>query len=402
MTAERPRPSPLSGACRPLRRGLAFALFGLLWPALLPAADVTEKLKIFGYLTQAYGESDRGSIQGATEGGTTDLRKIAIQFRWEISETDTAVVQLAHERRGNDFLFPKHDELEVDWAFYEKMFTPTATVKVGRLNVPLGIYNEVRDVGTLLPFFNLPISFYAGVLNSAETVDGVSLTQTIAPRSDWSLEVDLYYGGWDTFQQQIDPTQEFGIANVEARAEDGLGLQLWLDTPIDGLRIGGGALTWLLDGPHSIRGTKDRWDAYHLSLDANLERWMLRAEFRRTTFDQDFAAFLGMPVSIPATAEREGFYVQLGVWITPQIGLFGQHEEASLGDNANLFPQLDDLHEDTALSINYRIRSDLLIRAEFHSADTQFPLGESGVPDDIIGRGPVEVEWAILAFSVSF
>lgn len=382
--------------------GLVLVLLGLLLPRPAAAAEIPEKLQIFGHLTQAYGESSQGSIQGATEEGTTDLRKIAVQFRWEISERDTAVVQLAHERRGNDFLFPEHDEVEIDWAFYEMRPTPTTTLKVGRLNVPLGIYNEVRDVGTLLPFFNLPISFYAGVLDSAETVDGISVAQTIVPRSDWNLETEFYYGGWDTFQQQVKPEEEFGIVNLDARAEDGLGVQLWLNTPIEGLRLGAGALTWLLNGPLSLPGSKDRWKTHHFSLDASFEKWMFRAEHRKWRFDQDFGAFAGLPDSLPGKAEREGFYVQLGVWLTPAIGLFGQFEDTSLRDNLNLFPRLEDFHRDKALSLNYRLRPDLLFRLELHAADTRLPLADPELPPDIIGRGPIEVEWAILAFSVSF
>lgn len=375
----------------------------LMSPGVVTSTELSEKLQIFGHLTQAYGETDRGSIGGATEGGTTDLRKVAVQFRWEISERDTAVVQLSHERRGNDVLFPEQDALEIDWAFYEIRPLPATSFKVGRLNVPLGIYNEVRDVGTLLPFFNLPISFYAGVVNSAETVDGVSVAHTFAARTPWSLDAELYYGGWDTFQQQVDPDAEFDVVSLEARAEDGIGVQLWLHTPIEGFRVGAGALTWLLDSPLSRGGpSKDRFDTFHASLDATLERWTFRAEYRKFKFDQDFGAFLGLPVSLPGKAEREGYYAQLGWWPTPKIGLFGQYEETSLGDNLNLLPELDDLHAERAVSVNYRMRTDLLVRVEFHSADTRLPLGDASQAPGTVQQGKMEVEWVIVAFSVSF
>ncbi len=292
------------------------------------AAEPPEEIRLFGHLTQAYGVSSKGSILGTTEGGTTDLRNVAVQFRWEKSERDSVVVQLSHEQRGDDIFAPARDEVEVDWAFYERRLGEYSTLKVGRLNVPLGIYNEVRDVGTLLPFFNLPISIYAGVLSSAETVDGVSIAHTFAPRSEWALDVELYHGGWDTFQQRVDVDSKFGIVNLDARAEDALGVQLWLDTPIQGLRFGVGTLTWLLSGPLTAPGTRDRWDTYHASIDASGDRWVLRAERRRWRFDQDFGAFLDLPVSIRGKAQRDGYYVQLGVWLSPQIGLFGQFDRA--------------------------------------------------------------------------
>ncbi len=369
--------------------------FGLS-ACLAVAAEPASKVKIFGHLSQAYGRSDRGSIQSATESGTTDLGNIAVQLRWEISPRDTAVIQLSHERRADDIFSPQQDELEIDWAFYQRRIGENTTIKVGRLNVPLGIYNEIRDVGTLLPFFNLPISFYAGVLSSAETVDGIAVSHTFAARSDWDLEADFYYGGWDTVQQQLSPEVDFGLRNLDARAEDGLGVQLWLNTPIHGLRLGAGGLTWLLDGPLSPAGTKERWDSYHLSLDLAVDRWMLRSEFRRWRFEQDFGGFLNLGSSLPAIAEREGFYVQAGVWVTPKIGLFGQFEAATLDNDLGLPPE-GDFHEDLGLSVTYRFRHDLVARVEYHRSDTRFPLDEAGP-----APRAVEVGWLIAALSVSF
>jgi len=383
-----------------LQRSLGLVCLGVL-ASPLPATETAEDLRISGFLTQAHGQSSTGRIQGATKDGTTDLRNVAVQFRWEKSERDTVVVQLSHEKRGDDLFFPDGDEVEIDWAFYELRIRELTVIKVGRLNVPLGIYNEIRDVGTLLPFFELPVSFYAGVLSSAETVDGISFSHTFAPRSEWALEAEAYHGGWDTFQQQVDLESDFGIVNLEARAEQGLGLQLWLQTPIRGLRIGGGTLTWLLHGPLSMPGRKDRWQSDHLSLDLTGERWMLRAERRQWRFDQDFGAFLNLPVSLPGRAQRDGLYVQLGGWVTPRVGLFAQFDEASLEDNLGLLPQLDDFHEDLALSFNYRVRPDLVIKVEHHDASTRFPLG---TPDQPMGVGsdPVDVTWTIASLSVSF
>ena len=362
------------------------------------AADPAGKIRIFGHLSQAYGKSDRGSIRSATEGGSTDLGNIAIQLRWEVSPKETVVIQLSHERRSDDIFSPKQDELQIDWAFYERLIGENTALKIGRLNAPVGIYNEIRDVGTLLPFFNLPISFYAGVLSSAETVDGISISHTFAARSVWDLEVDLYYGGWDTVQQQLHGDTDFGLVNLDARAEDGVGVQIWLNTAVRGLRLGAGGLSWLLDGPLSPPGTKERWESYHLSLDMAVDRWMLRSEYRHWRFEQDFGGFLNLPgVSLPGVANRDGFYVQAGVWATPKIGLFGQFEIASVESTLRLDQENDDLYEDLGLSLNYRFRHDLVARVEVHRSDTRLPLG-----DGITPQGNVDVNWLIAALSVSF
>lgn len=380
-------------------RGAALLLIAGLAPVPTVAEEPSKKFQLFGYLTQAYGQSSRGSILGSDEDGTTDLGNVAVQFRWNKSRREAVVVQLAHERRGDDLFLPKDENVDIDWAFYERRFGDNTRLKVGRLNIPLGIYNEVRDVGTLLPFFNLPLSAYPGVLSSAETVDGVSLSHTFLPRSTWTFDGELYFGGWDTFQQRLEPASEFGVINLEARAEHGVGVQLWANTPLPGMRLGAGALTWEMDGPISLPD-KDRWWSYHASLDLTRDRWVLRAEARRWEFDQDFGAFAGMPMSIPGEAERDGYYVQAGLWVTEKTGLFAMYEATALNDDLGLFPALDSFHKEWAASANYRFNPDLQVRIEVHTADTRLPIGlpGSGSP----GLPPTAVDWGIVAFSVSF
>jgi hypothetical protein len=251
-----------------LARAAIFVL-GLFMLLLLPGHLKAEepKFQIFGHLTQAFGWSDQGSIRGTTEEGTSDLRNLVIEFRWVKSAKETVVIQLSHERCGVDFLFPEEDQIEVDWPFYQRNIGTETDLKVGRLNIPLGIYNEIHDVGTLLPFFDLPLSFYADVLSSAETVDGVSLAHTFAARSTWDLETTLYLGGWETVEQQVDLEERFLVRNLEAHAEDGVGVQSWLNTPVPGIRIGAGHLTWQLEGPLSGPDVRNRWESTHVSFE---------------------------------------------------------------------------------------------------------------------------------------
>jgi hypothetical protein len=149
-------------------------------------------------------------------------------------------------------------------------------------------------------------------------------------------------------------------------------------------------------------GTKERWDSFHLSLDLTVDPWIVRSEYRRWKFDQDFGGFLNLPVSLPGKAEREGFYAQVGVWATPKIGLFGQFEKTGLENNLELLTNVEDFHEDLAFSLNYRFRPDLVARVEYHWANTQFPLAEpTGLPP-IGEQRSVDVNWLIMALSASF
>jgi len=209
----------------------------------------------------------------------------------------------------------------------------------------------------------------------------------------------VYFGGWKTFDQRVNLDGRFLLDNLPARAENGLGLQLWLNTPAHGTRIGAGYLTWQLESSISPSSERNRWRSWHLSLDVARERWLLRSELRRWDFEQDLGAFFGGP-SFVTDAEREGSYLQAGGWLTPKLGLFGQWEEISL-TNDDRIATLEDFHCDLALSVNYRFSTDLMLKAEFHHSDTFFPLG-IGEPPPGPNQMANQVDWAIIGLSLDF
>ncbi|MCB0299094.1 MAG: hypothetical protein KDE52_03505, partial [Calditrichaeota bacterium] len=70
------------------------------------------------------------------------------------------IVQLTHKRLGLNPLMEITRDIELDWGFFEHRPTPSSYIKFGKVSLPLGIFNEVRDVGVLIPFFFFPSSVY--------------------------------------------------------------------------------------------------------------------------------------------------------------------------------------------------------------------------------------------------
>jgi hypothetical protein len=176
--------------------------------AIPVAAAATEdefKLKIHGYLTQAYAWADldddpdmlswlEGQILGIEEEGTTDYRTLALQIRYDFDDRSSVVIQFDHERQGINRLVEGRDEVEVDWAFYNHRFEGGTSIRVGRMPLPWGLYNEIRDVGTLLPFFRPVEEIYAESDTFNESVDGIQVTRTFFSRSSWPLKIDAFGG----------------------------------------------------------------------------------------------------------------------------------------------------------------------------------------------------------------
>ncbi|MEM8997838.1 MAG: hypothetical protein AAGF23_23860, partial [Acidobacteriota bacterium] len=125
-------------------------VLSLLLVAAVPAfaVDGDSKFAIHGFLTQAYADqsfaegplfdfagepSFSEASLGIPESGTFDYRTLAIQFRYEISPRDIVVVQLSNEANGDAPADEFRDEIELDYAFYERRIGEQTSLKVGRV-----------------------------------------------------------------------------------------------------------------------------------------------------------------------------------------------------------------------------------------------------------------------------
>ncbi len=336
-----------------------------------PEPSFLDRLQVHGFLTQAYAESTfltdepvgTEQILGIPEDGTTDYRNLAIQFRYEISPKDIAVVQLSHRRLGKSPIHEVEDEVELDWAFYERRLGASGYLKVGRIQIPLGIFNEIRDVGTLLPFFRPAYLFYREGSFSSETVDGLMLGRSFRAPNRWRFDLDGYYGGWDLVE--FAPGGVTGVDNPAtiARAEDAIGFHLWVHTPSENIRFGGGGQRFnVRDGFLRRPGEKTTWSDWHLSFDSEFGDFVLRAEYRQ----YNLLATSLAPTPIDITLDS--YYVQAGYQITPKLSIWGQIEKTdATRESASFFePTQFRFWEDAAIALNYRLNNHVLIKAETH------------------------------------
>ena len=339
------------------------------------------KLQVHGFLTQAYAtanfvERDPSVDTGPTfdelalgipEDGTFEYWNVALQFRYQITPKDVMVVQFSSRRLGDSTISDLEDEVELDWAFYERRLTDNTTLKVGRVQIPLGIFNEIRDVGTILPFYRPSFTFYREGSFTSETVDGLTLSHTFWPESDWSLEADFWIGNWH--QVELAPFAQ-GLA-VETD-EEGFGLQFWLNTPVPGLRFGAGGhqrdTSAGLAGFNRPEGGETNFEDYYFSVDGVFDRWVIRSEYRVYENDPDpFPAFLASDF----VAKTEFFYAQAGFHFTEKLRLYVQMELTDTTSSASVFTRefTTRFREDRGIALNYLIRPDLVFKVEYHEVD---------------------------------
>jgi hypothetical protein len=307
-----------------------------------PAAEATgPKITFHGYLTQAYARTNGNQILGIPEEGTADYRTAALQVRADITENDTFAIQLSHERFGESALQELQDDVALDWVFYEHRIGESS-IKVGKVQIPFGIYNEVRDVGTLLPFYRPSTNFYGEGAYTSETVDGIVLSHVFDLGGDWSLDSDLHYGNWEF----INRSGSFSKRKVH----DSIGVELWLDTPLSGWRIGTGGMRYDVEKPDG-----NRWTTYHVSLEGETGRFATHVEYKQIDFAQ---------------GTYEGGYAHVGFRATDKITVNAQYDTSDL--NIDFFRE-GDFDDDIALGVNYAFRPDYVLKLEYHRNEGYTP-----------------------------
>lgn len=327
------------------------------------------KITFHGYLTQAYAQSDGYQILGITEDGVADYRTAALQIRADIGQNDSFVVQLSHERLGDSPVqVVKDDDVELDWIFYEHRFGNSA-VKVGRVQIPFGIYNEIKDVGVLLPFYRPSHNFYGEAAYSSETVDGIVASHTFS-FGDFGLDVDVHFGDWEFIQG------DFQGGYIISDVDDSMGIELWLDTPLNGFRAGAGAMQYQI----STGTGEEEWSVYHVSLVGEFDRITGHAELK--VADVVFAdVYLG--------------YAHLGVALTDKLTL-------NLQNDLYYFkiPGLERMRvdEDRSLGLSYAFNPSLVLKVEHHWNEGGFWV-ENGPP---FGGPLIKTRYGILSLSTAF
>jgi hypothetical protein len=354
---------------------LAYAGIMLAVVASAATAQEPDKLAIHGYLTQAYAIADTGSYLGIPSKGTTNYRTAALQFRYAPSAVDNITIQVSHRRLGDDATAVGEAPVQLDWAFYGRRFG-NFDVKVGRSPIPAGIYNELRDVGVALPLYRAPYNFYQEGSFTSETVDGVVAGYQTPGLSGWGLETSLYAGGWDMTERFVDAGSNILVQQV--RVERALGGQLWLRTPIKGVRVGGGASRSVSPANAILPGT---WKEWHGSLDARMGRVTLQSEYKSTeTPDID----------------HDAWYVYGGVRVFRNLTLHAQADMADLTLQGAKF----DFNDDYAAGASWAFSPSLVLKLEGHHVPATY---RTDAPPVRLGADPsVRVNYLITSLSVSF
>ena len=329
------------------------------------------KVSIHGYVSQAYAVSEDHPIFGIPTDGTTDYRDLALQFRYDPNRKNAFVVQFRHERLGER---KTDDDVQLDWAFYQRNFSDRLSLKAGRIPLPLGIFNEAQGAATTSPFFRPPHEFYDRHYTS-KTVEGVLTSASLGRAGGWSFDIDAYFGQWVLDQWEREE---------RADARNAWGGQVWVNTPLQGVRIGGGAYRCQVEPDADDAPANYDYAALYGSIDADLDRWRLATEI--------FAGNLGH------YGRYRTWYGQVGFDVTEKLSVHARSTIARVEVPINGHDLHARISDDVGLSVNYAITPAVLFKVEGH---TNEGLLREDVPRNLYAK-PSHTRYWIASVVASF
>jgi hypothetical protein len=379
----------MSKSCR------ATLLFALVLGT--PAASALElgseddllSVEVHGFASQGFIlTTSNNYLDTGTTAGSFQFSEVGLNFTKSLTDKLRLGLQLFAQDIGPSGTY----DVSLDWFYVDYRFTDWFGVRVGRVKIPFGLYNEVQDVDSARLSVLLPQSVYP-LENSnyllAQT--GADVYGFLRLGGAGALDYQLYAGTiFVPFTNTPDNPVQLTSLTVPYLAG---GRVLW-ETPLEGLRAGISVQALKLDATLVEAGTplaadvpaflwigSAEYAAHDLLLAAEYSCWYTR------TYSSDPALFPEQPhnnVSERAyamAAYRVTRWLQAGVYYSL---LYPNITDRSGSENIQL---------DGAATIRFDINSHLLLKVEGHYMNGTAALSPS--LNNNVPLNQLEPNWAV-------
>lgn len=335
-----------------------------------------DNVMVHGFGSWGYGKTDGNEYFWADKDGAWDYYDFALNISANVSDN----LRLSSQIYANSFI--TEEATVIDFAFAEYSFSDEFKIRAGKAKQPFGIYGDIKRVGTIRPFFNLPTSGYEHTFFVAAGFTGASVLGNLDLSNDWSLEYNLYAGSSTGEIIIADPTLKayyyFGYIPyddpadvnlnkiVDMAATDIVGGKLTLTPPVDGLTLSASYAQNSTLGVDSADGSTifdTKVAATALSMQYEEEKTMLRAEYIHVHFSE------GLELNYDV------YWVEGGYMLTDDIQLVGRYEHTSgksWGEDNPLAKMFMETFKDQrynnekAVGLNYLLSNNFIVKASYH------------------------------------
>lgn len=388
--------------CSPGRRALAAGLLALLGSASAAADDgvgVLEGMQLHGFVSQGFLLTTGNDYlaNGSTK-GTPKFSEVGLNLTKELTDSLQLGVQLFARNLGWSGSY----DAQFDWLYLDYREWDWLGIRLGRLKIPYGFYNEIQDIDAARVPILLPGSVYPQQTREilfAQT--GAELYGFLRGDSLGALEYRLYGGAIYLDSDALTPTGAPFEAELDIRYV--LGGRLIWEAPLDGLRAAFSAQKLRLNGAFivptgmpvpAIFTETDSW-LWAASLEYALQELTLTAEYTRWYSDQTSDQPM---ISPPINETSEMLYGMLTYRVAPWLQP-GAYYALSFADTRNREGR-ENVQHDTALTLRFDVNQHLLVKLEGH-----YMYGTAGLLNPLRINPPdvtrAEEHWAVFLAKVT-
>lgn len=223
-------------------RKIILILAGLSLISGFAYAGDGEKVDIHGFISQGYLKTDHNNYMAETEDGSFQFNELGLNFGTDLTDKLRLGLQFFARDLGTD----GNDELVLDWAFADYRWRDWLGFRVGRIKIPFGYYNAIRDFDMLRTGVFVPQSVYAEILRDTFSfMKGIGLYGYIPLDRLGSLSYNALTGipnisNETGYAGTIEDFWSFYHLNIQDMTVDmSHTFDFQWETPLDGFLIGG-------------------------------------------------------------------------------------------------------------------------------------------------------------------
>lgn len=382
------------------------------------------KVDIHGYLSQGFLKSSDNVYLADTENGSFEFTEIGTNFSTQIGK-----LRIGTQLLSRDLGDTGNNEVMLDWAVGDYRVNDGFGFRAGKIKMPLGFYNQERDVDMLRVSILLPASVYdEGSRELNSTYQGGGFYGFLQSNAVGELDYEAFLGTTSVSTDSVYmKNNEYGlVAILRAMLPDIVlndfkvtmeytagGVVRW-NTPLEGLRLGGtyafreihvGADLYSQFFPagqaeYRMSGDSDLWV---VSLEYIWEDLVLAAEYTQTNVDL-VGEIVGMGQSSAVIMQPDGWYAQASYgfndWFCAGLYYSEYYLDKEDRDGAGQVmignPDYYAWQKETVPSLKFSIGADWVVKAEAH-----FVNGTAQVYD-FNNPGDKEKDWTLYALKSTF
>ena len=402
---------------RKIAIGLTAFMVLLISPIISCAYDLGS-VQINGFLSQGYLDSGDNNFLANSKTGTAQFNEVGLTFTTRINEELRLGAQLLSRDLGD----VGNNEVKLDWGFADYHYSDYAGLRLGKVKLPLGLYNEGRDSDFLRPMVFLPQSIYDETkrdLLVAYQGAGVYGNLPLGPIGD--VDYHGYYGSinfsddallYDALKQNGtlslrtnlvqtyapivgQPTaasyaSTLSITNLDIENDYIAGGSLILNTALDGLRFGFSYLKVKNDlaftvnksldptntslSPGVLEGSLENKSTFVGSAEYILGNWMFAGEYSETDRTQTYNGLVG------TDATSQSYYGLIAYTFFDKLTLSALYDvyysdkddkdgtafvAASPSGRKDFFTW----RKDFGIGVRYDVNPNWTLKAEYHAID---------------------------------